>query len=417
MHKKETKGDGIALIPKLYFGGETPFTPIKAGGLESYGITKAPIQSPIGSGYISQQAGNILGSYGASRNPGIMKDQKTGDVFNRTIGAGLQAALTGFTGIQQLNNTSMTNDQKRIATGDLSVDIASQAASAFGPVGSAIGAGLGLINKIGGKLMGTPKALKDFKINDTIAGSSSFTGIAQNATDAKNSANTYKNAGLMGKLFGGKNKLLNTVSASNGQQMMAAGIINENNMIKDRATASTGMFNMNNINKVYGNNMWNTGAVQYGKEGMAITKTYESYSKLLGASTKIDLKKIKGIKAKAIESTVTKFAEGGVIEPKNVIVEGKLHAHKHDLKSTELLADADITLKGVPVVTEAEGGVIVQHAEVEKDELILHYDLSKKLEDLYEEGTEEAMIQAGRILAKELIKNTVDSKSKIIKNA
>jgi hypothetical protein len=105
--------------------------------------------------------------------------------------------------------------------------------------------------------------------------------------------------------------------------------------------------------------------------------------------------------------------EGG---PINVIADGAFHSRKHALKDEPDLADANITLKGIPVVSEHKGE-IVQHAEVEHNELILHYDVTKELEALFKEGTDEAAIKAGRLLSKEIVKNTKDSRSKIIKNA
>jgi len=35
---------------------------------------------------------------------------------------------------------------------------------------------------------------------------------------------------------------------------------------------------------------------------------------------------------------------------------------------------------------------------LERDELILHYDLTKKIEELKKDGSENAMIEAGKIL-------------------
>jgi hypothetical protein len=111
---------------------------------------------------------------------------------------------------------------------------------------------------------------------------------------------------------------------------------------------------------------------------------------------------------------VLAFREGG---PINVIVDGALHAHKHELKEHPDLEEASITGKGIPVITKSDGGEIEQHAEVERDELIIHYDLTKKLEELMDKGDEESMIEAGKLLSYELVKNTKDSKSKIIKNS
>lgn len=109
-----------------------------------------------------------------------------------------------------------------------------------------------------------------------------------------------------------------------------------------------------------------------------------------------------------------RFEHGGTI---NVIADGQLHSRKHTLKDNPHLEDAAITLKGIPVVSVSEGGDIKQHAEVERDELILHYDLTKQLESLFKENTDKAAIQAGRILSKEIVKNTKDSSNKILKNA
>lgn len=103
-----------------------------------------------------------------------------------------------------------------------------------------------------------------------------------------------------------------------------------------------------------------------------------------------------------------KFKLGGKI---NIIVNGKLHKELHHMDMD------DVTKKGVPVVTMEDGGEVVQHAEVERDEMILHLELTKKLEELKEEGSDDSMIEAGKLLAYEIVKNTKDSKNKIIKNA
>lgn len=104
--------------------------------------------------------------------------------------------------------------------------------------------------------------------------------------------------------------------------------------------------------------------------------------------------------------TPTKSYKGGGAV--NVIAEGELHAHKHDLKELPHLEDAPITHKGIPVVSFDDVGEVTQHAEVEAQELILHYDLTKQLEALAKEGTDEAAIKAGKLLAREIVKNTKD---------
>ena len=102
---------------------------------------------------------------------------------------------------------------------------------------------------------------------------------------------------------------------------------------------------------------------------------------------------------------IVEHKEGGAV---NVIPEGNLHARLHHME------DADnLTKKGVPVV-DRDGN---QQAEIELNEIILHLELSQKLEELckkfYSEETkprdkEDLAIEAGKLLAKEIMENTED---------
>jgi len=161
--------------------------------------------------------------------------------------------------------------------------------------------------------------------------------------------------------------------------------------------------------------------------GSNTTKTYQEYSHKLGkASKEVDLKRMKKIKRKetggVIEQELTtitcgvdfitpiiSYEEGG---PINIIPDGAFHSRKHDLKETPKLEDANITLKGIPVISESKSGDVVQSAEIEREELILHYDLTKELEKLQKEGTDEAAYEAGKLLAMEIVKNTKDNTGK-----
>lgn len=94
------------------------------------------------------------------------------------------------------------------------------------------------------------------------------------------------------------------------------------------------------------------------------------------------------------------FKQGGKM---NVIPEGALHARLHHM-------DVEgITKKGIPVITKESGGEIVQHAEIERDEIIFTKEVTEKLEELYKKGTDEAAIEAGKILAREIMENTQDN--------
>lgn len=116
--------------------------------------------------------------------------------------------------------------------------------------------------------------------------------------------------------------------------------------------------------------------------------------------------------------TIEEFKEGGTIKEelespeieetnqKNLIPEGALHKNKHHMENTE-----GLTQKGIPVI-DNEGE---QQAEIELDEIIFTLEVTKKLEELYKEGTDEAAIEAGKLLVKEILFNTDDRTGLIAK--
>lgn len=93
------------------------------------------------------------------------------------------------------------------------------------------------------------------------------------------------------------------------------------------------------------------------------------------------------------------FKNGGKV---NVIPDGALHARLNHLDVE------NITNKGIPVIAK-KGDKIEQQAEVEVNEIIFHKELTLKLEKLWREGTDEAAIDAGKLLVKEILENTEDN--------
>ena len=98
----------------------------------------------------------------------------------------------------------------------------------------------------------------------------------------------------------------------------------------------------------------------------------------------------------------------------NVIPEGALHAHKNHM---DLANSKDVTAKGIPVVSKGEDGEIIQHAEVEKEELTLTKEVTDKVESwykkFYDEETsqkekDEIAIKCGKFITKEILFNTDD---------
>ena len=91
---------------------------------------------------------------------------------------------------------------------------------------------------------------------------------------------------------------------------------------------------------------------------------------------------------------------------KNLIPEGALHKNKHHMEHTE-----GLTQKGIPVI-DNEGE---QQAEIELDEIIFTLEVTKKLEELYKENTDESAIEAGKLLVNEILFNTDDRTGLITK--
>ena len=101
-------------------------------------------------------------------------------------------------------------------------------------------------------------------------------------------------------------------------------------------------------------------------------------------------------------SDIQRFANGGSILPT-----GKLHKELHHLDDMGEQFE-DLTRKGIPVVTMDEGGEIVQVAEIERDEWTWSKEFTNQIEALWKEGSEAAMIEAGKLICEELLRNTQD---------
>lgn len=134
-----------------------------------------------------------------------------------------------------------------------------------------------------------------------------------------------------------------------------------------------------------------------GKSGMKILDKESQWAREV-------LNKAKKHKEEPVEQP-PKFEEGGKV---NVIPDGALHAHKHHLEDISPEYE-QVTSKGIPVVTEEEGGKLKQHAEIERNEIIFRLEVTKKLEELMKDGSDDAAIEAGKLLAHEIINNTVDN--------
>ena len=105
------------------------------------------------------------------------------------------------------------------------------------------------------------------------------------------------------------------------------------------------------------------------------------------------------------KASVPEFKSGGKV---NVIPEVALHKNKHHLEDVNP-EFKDVTNKGIPVVSKEDGGELVQHAEIERNEIIFNLDVTNKLEELMKKGDDESAIEAGKLLVHEILNNTIDN--------
>lgn len=114
---------------------------------------------------------------------------------------------------------------------------------------------------------------------------------------------------------------------------------------------------------------------------------------------------------KGAKMSTLKRIKKQVERKRSVIPDGKLHSRLNSHLE-------EVTKKGIPVISYQEGKVI-QHAEIEKEELILSLDITKKLENLRDEYNkakdDSILIKAGELLTFEILENTDDNVNLISK--
>lgn len=250
---------------------------------------------------------------------------------------------------------------------------------------------LGLVNAIGAKKADT--ITKDNEAFEQVG--SSYGGTQATVDDALTKSG--KKYGLLsGKA---RNKANQQIHNAQMQQSKMSNIADEAQMA---FTASNnpliGLGTQLQLNGGY-----QQSTVRAGKSGLKMDREF--------AKRVIKLSNGKKSKAKKIQE-VAGFQKGGSIDGMtgavNVIPDGALHAHKHHLEDVDGKFE-EVTTKGIPVITEEKGGDIKQHAEVEREEIIFNLDVTKQLEKLMQDGSDEAAIEAGKLLVHEILENTVDN--------
>ena len=249
---------------------------------------------------------------------------------------------------------------------------------------------LGLVNAIGAKKADT--ITKDNEAFEQVG--SSYGGTQSTVDDA-----LTKSGKKYGLLSGGaRNRANRQIHNAQMQQSKMSNIADEAQMA---FTASNNpLLGLGTQLQLNGGYQQNT--VKAGKSGLKMDR---DFAKRVVKLSKGQKEKRKKIQEEVRMEEVAGFKNGGAV---NVIPDGALHAHKHHLENVDEKFE-DVTTKGIPVITEEKGGDIKQHAEVEREEIIFNLEVTKQLEKLMQDGSDEAAIEAGKLLVHEILENTVDN--------
>lgn len=249
---------------------------------------------------------------------------------------------------------------------------------------------VGLINSIGAKKADT--ITKDNEAFEQVG--SSYGGTQATVDDALTKSG--KKYGLFSG--GARNKANKQIHNAQMQQVKMGNIADEAQMAF--AASNNPLLGLGTQLQLNGGYQQNT--VRAGKSGLKMDKDFAKRVVKLSEGKK---SKVQKIREEIRMEEVAGFKNGGAV---NVIPDGALHAHKHHLEDVDEKFE-EVTTKGIPVITEEKGGDIKQHAEVEREEIIFNLEVTKQLEKLMQDGSDEAAIEAGKLLVHEILENTVDN--------
>lgn len=322
---------------------------------------------------------------------------------------------------QRRYGDDFSEDQKRVQSTLRSV------ASAMGPVGQIIAAASGAVDAIGSA---TGLNLSNIDKNDAARAGIKGTGFNRAMNYLPGNSMIW---GGLNALMGGKRTDDYNVSdmaqemsegyAGTLADMQAAGRLGNKRLFTRGQERSANRFineQRENDEIIRGLNETNTMRKQSNYYQDLAHQNINRYAgqSYLGVSVgKEGLKLISAERARQILSSKKspeKFKNGGIVGiDQSLLPGGALHKELHHLDEVDPELAEDVTRKGIPIVTVDENGEIEQVAEIERDELLLTKALTEQLEALRADGSDEAMIAAGKLLATEIITNTQDNTGQI----
>lgn len=328
---------------------------------------------------------------------GFQKGLQKVNKFMNSRGAqiGMQALNVGMNFLgdndKDINSWDATTKQLRggienglISSGNPWLMAAGLASKGFGKLGmygdatKGLGAGNDIINTLGAFVPGVgwfAGKSKEIQKDERVQASTGYTGVTNDVNKAA------QNAG--GRFLAGMGKQNARRDRAQLAQEQAHEVLEDNKLA-----------------------LQNSGNPLYQLKTQILTSGgYNTMSGKNGAKL-YNLQEAKRILSNRLQS----FKQGGAV---NVIPDGALHKNRHHLEDIDEKFE-DVTTKGIPVITEAKNGDIIQQAEVEKEEIIFNLEVTKKLEELMEKGTDEAAIEAGKLLTEEILRNTIDNTKKLL---
>lgn len=412
-------GKNLSEIPKD-FGSEVNSTS-KTGGTQ----LKGQVGGLVG-GLAGGQVGNMVGN-------AIFGDSQSGQMATgvlSTLGSSVGSTVASQLAAGQAINLSSLGSAASLGSG--AAALGNIALDVFDPVKKSkweqgVGAGLGLASLIPGVGLGaaaaglvfntaghlSAKKTRSFKADQELLSQTgnSYIGSTSKIMKAQSQAG-QKYSGFNN---GDRKKTNAFINEADREQNIIDGIIDYNN---DRREIRNSMASINGSKRQYDLlGGYDQSATRIGKRGLKISpkeaKRISSIPKKKEGGTIIELIPSFTEIELVNPNDVPEFQEGGSI---NVIPEGALHARKHNMDME------GITKKGIPVVAD-DNGEIKQQAEIEKEEIIFRLEVTKKLEELqkkyYNEETsqkekDECALEAGKLLAQEIIHNTVDNTNNIL---
>ena len=392
-------------------------------------------------GAAARKSSNVdLSSYGyqdvveTEVNESLPKSNKKGfgdyaTSFNNKLPQGFGSAIgTSIAGIGDAYGQSKFNDsfseeeqaaQSTIRKGLEMIpgwgQLIAAASGAVDAIGSATGTNLSSVNKEDADRAGV-KGTWFNKAMNVLPGNSMIWGglSALFGNDRTNSFNISKDALSMSDWYGATMGDLNAAQNLSNKRLFFGQTSQANNFIDSQRNnqellAQIGKVNTQRKQSDYYQDLQHQNINRYAGQGYLGLTVGKNGMKLMSVE---EARKVVALRKETKTSEPEKLQNGGNIPgiDSSILPEGSLHKELNHLDEINPEI-GDITRKGIPVVTS--GNDSEQVAEVESNEIVFRLEITQRLEELMKDGSEEAMIEAGKLVTTEIIENTVDNTGQI----